>query len=1146
MSDCPGADLILLSLHDLIEDPAEAERFAQHLSTCEGCTSERRALEGALATPPVLEPPPEVLASLHKQIAEEAAKAPRPLPADVRVRLLCTYCKDDLPRESEETPDPEAQTVYCATCLAPCHRECFDDHGSCAAPGCDGRSLVYVRPLPTPEPARPLRSAAILLLSAVLGGGIAAAMIYPQGKSAAVPTLTSPAPSVGEKPPAVEQRRAWSARHAMTYIGGAAVVELDFGGDPTTPVQSRSLPSREIPEPTLLHVDGVARVDWIQPSPEERAHFLVQGLGEGHTECKVEFADGSEPLTIRIEVSGDDPHALARSERQTLDRETRSKHLLAQLRAEALQAGEALLKECKLPGKEGNYRKAFLQFARASDAAEALGAAEGRRGGRTQGTSDWIKRTRFAELRANVEWEEACHLALNRLHTLWTAPPSEGLRQQQGELLAQTLRLVQHSCDARFRRLEVILQQSFPELMGKVQLELCPHDERAKPAQRDPLPPGLAMIQQGIVISLLKEKGQVVVQLGSKVLSRPEDWTGGEPKDAPVWARLEAELLLLRERAGARASLLLEASPDLPSRYVTLAMEAISRSGITEVSLVVSSGIELSERERRDLAAYRRAVDMIRSGQVSRFDLARKGLKTIDPESQLSRHARAYLDWLDADAEVRQAQAFYAAGNSVKAFQLLSDAYNHPSLDRLAKESVHKLRTRWSRVVRSYDRALEHETAGRLKEAIREFREVIAQEPDRDNALNRSARERVETALQQLTSSYKRKMTLVREAYRKEDWRAFHTWASEVSRDENRPPEDLEWIRKAVAEANVRLRLYKRCQRAFMRLEEDKYLWCEGVLLVLATWLPETDAAGKPNEVRAEAHALRTRIVINIKRWQGRSTDNPVQTPAPSPSPLPQASRQPVVQSSPLESGAVLGAPPFKASLENTLHGALLKIEGQGFKYPDATKLHVRLMIAPRAPQTDPAEVAFFMTPVAGERFRAVKHFNKRKLIPGSYTVSLELLLADQRQAIGRLIRLEYGLPRDARVLLGKTVIPVGTPEEAAAYDKAWRLELTQRLSQYQGIQKRLVLAELEVRRSGQAPSKETFEDFVRRLRMAPLRQDKVVSRPGSKGPLLTLIQVQDAQANAARALMKLQRDRAQVRLKEAAALLAQAEQALR
>lgn len=118
-----------------------------------------------------------------------------------------------------------------------------------------------------------------------------------------------------------------------------------------------------------------------------------------------------------------------------------------------------------------------------------------------------------------------------------------------------------------------------------------------------------------------------------------------------------------------------------------------------------------------------------------------------------------------------------------------------------------------------------------------------------------------------------------------------------------------------------------------------------------------------------------------------------------------------------------------QVTLTQEKDNAVMTLEGKCPNLPDGTKLHVRLVV-------DKANVegAFFMTAVTGERFKARKVFSKREFAPLPYIVSVELILADQRQAIGRLIRQTWGLPSGARVLMVKKPIQVGTPEEEAAF----------------------------------------------------------------------------------------------------------------
>lgn len=282
----------------------------------------------------------------------------------------------------------------------------------------------------------------------------------------------------------------------------------------------------------------------------------------------------------------------------------------------------------------------------------------------------------------------------------------------------------------------------------------------------------------------------------------------------------------------------------------------------------ISKHLGTYERNWKDEQAYMRGVDIIQQGQPERYHMAREAFKKVHPRSRVFRHAVAYLEWIDADEDVRQAQTAYDAGDHRRAFQLLSDAFNHESLDKAAKESVRQLHTQWTRVVRSLERGTDHKNASKYKDAIKEFEQVLQAEPNARNALHMRAREEIALIRVILSETYQRKLDNLHSAYKKQDWRAFHTWATDVSRDKNRRQRDVDWIFKATEEANKRHRLYKRCYRAFQRLEEDKYIWCDGVLHVLANWLPRKDAKGRPNPERKEAQELWVKIKKQIKRWQ--------------------------------------------------------------------------------------------------------------------------------------------------------------------------------------------------------------------------------------------------------------------------------------
>jgi len=171
-------------------------------------------------------------------------------------------------------------------------------------------------------------------------------------------------------------------------------------------------------------------------------------------------------------------------------------------------------------------------------------------------------------------------------------------------------------------------------------------------------------------------------------------------------------------------------------------------------------------------------------------------------------------------------------------------------------------------------------------------------------------------------------------------------------------------------------------------------------------------------------------------------------------------------------------APTIEATvkLENTKSGSVLHLEGKAPNLPDGTKLHVRMIVADVK-----TEATFFMTPVTNERFRAVKTFNRKTLAPLPYVVTVELILGDQRQAIARLIRLEYGLPSDARVILGNHRIEIGSLEEQAEF----RLETIHKLLAFSKIAKDCVGKTNEILAKPAPADPAEWKKVVRGLAMA-------------------------------------------------------------
>ncbi len=171
-------------------DEDELSPVDQHLEACAPCRDEARAIEAAFdelrVAPEPDEPlPPAVWTNVVKGIeAPVEAPAPaKPAPqsaADMAIALSCPFCHDTLSR---------AEAVYCASCLAPHHGDCWRQHGRCSAFGCEETQTV--RPKGAPEIALPprkrssgLRYGAPVLLLVGLGGVAALTVRANHGRAA--------------------------------------------------------------------------------------------------------------------------------------------------------------------------------------------------------------------------------------------------------------------------------------------------------------------------------------------------------------------------------------------------------------------------------------------------------------------------------------------------------------------------------------------------------------------------------------------------------------------------------------------------------------------------------------------------------------------------------------------------------------------------------------------------------------------------------------------------------------------------------------------------------------------------------------------------------------------------------------------------
>lgn len=207
-------------------EPAQAQELDRHLESCQAC----QALHGDAAAAvaglrlPDAAPPADAWERLQRRLAGPSAPA-------LRVVLGCTFCHDELAR---------AQAIYCASCLAPHHRECFQEHGRCAAPGCEAPSFVEARGAaarPTPS-----RREWPWILALGLSGTVAAAALSLSGgpelpRTALAPPRPAPPPLPGADelpapaatPPVEEVRRVSLEAHDQPLPQAAREVARQAG-----------------------------------------------------------------------------------------------------------------------------------------------------------------------------------------------------------------------------------------------------------------------------------------------------------------------------------------------------------------------------------------------------------------------------------------------------------------------------------------------------------------------------------------------------------------------------------------------------------------------------------------------------------------------------------------------------------------------------------------------------------------------------------------------------------------------------------------------------------------------------------------------------------------------------------------------------
>jgi len=126
-----------------------AEAVAEHLADCQNCASLLASVDSALRLlrRPTVKAPVTAWEALKGRIEADVAKeaaAPK-----LKISVSCCFCKGGLER---------SEALFCGSCLAPYHGDCFAEYGRCVNLGCEETRTVKPLELVERRGAEPART----------------------------------------------------------------------------------------------------------------------------------------------------------------------------------------------------------------------------------------------------------------------------------------------------------------------------------------------------------------------------------------------------------------------------------------------------------------------------------------------------------------------------------------------------------------------------------------------------------------------------------------------------------------------------------------------------------------------------------------------------------------------------------------------------------------------------------------------------------------------------------------------------------------------------------------------------------------------------------------------------------------------------
>jgi hypothetical protein len=184
----------------------------------------------------------------------------------------------------------------------------------------------------------------------------------------------------------------------------------------------------------------------------------------------MEFPESNRVKIWTVVVEGADPHDTARDKRREKLRKRPERELRRQVN-QLLGRGKTLTRERDSPGKESFYRRAYLEYAKATDAATAWSDVLAKNGRASQEVNRLLRRCEDAESKAREEWDRFVEqqIAIYEAMVGRSESPEECVRQ-----LKRVLRAIAHDCDVRYKRLSTLLIEGWRDKMTDD--FKCPYD----------------------------------------------------------------------------------------------------------------------------------------------------------------------------------------------------------------------------------------------------------------------------------------------------------------------------------------------------------------------------------------------------------------------------------------------------------------------------------------------------------------------------------------------------------------------------------------------------------------------------------------------------------------------------------------------